>query len=221
MSNAKSITDSESQMIQVITDLLQHQIEKRLVSATKQNAVYEIEIKGTYKTPIATNDVVITRPFQIGPDGNYIKVPSEQQRYSYDEQMSKETFIRELLKMCREQHLLLLDVVRPLKVRVYKVCNSVNEYYALQKLDHDMFDMNVFVESRPDGIYVAYDTSNRKKSTKQPPFYFIVRDGVRTLVDIDEHGICTFEDNITAQAIVARATLNFGNTYCIRAATLS
>lgn len=221
MKNTNQMNPKVDQLIHTITEILSRQIEKRLHSATKQNAVYEIEIKGTYKTEVLTNDVVITRPFQVGPNEKYIRVPTDQERYSYDDQMDKDKLVHELLDMCQEHHLLCLDVVRPLKVRICKICNTAAEYYAMKKLWDDMFDMNTFVESRPDGIYIAYDTSNRKKSNKQPPFYFIVRNGVRTLIDIDEHGVCTFEDNVSSQAIVSRASLNFGQTYCIRAATLS
>lgn len=212
---------SVDQLDTVITELLRHQIEKQLKSATKLNAVYELEIKGSYKTPCSTNDVVLTRPFQVCPDNKITNIPNDQSKYSYDGQEDRSTFIDKTIEYSRENHLLQLDVVRPLKVRVYKICNSAKEYYELQKLDDDLFDMTAFVNNRPDGIYIAYDTSNRKKSNKQPPFYFIVRNGVRTLIDIDECGVCTFEDNVSANAIVARASLNFGNTYGIRAATLS
>lgn len=209
----------------ILISVAETNLHQKIRNRTKPGHVYLItaEIHRVFGDNTGSEDVKLTIPTWVTNEG-YSVIPKEQ-RHATPEHFEKnryntaESFIAFIIQSMKDNRMFIGTITRAVKITIIQYAGSIGEYYALRKLEEDASEFNIknFVQNIQNGVYWVYDSSNRKKSEKQPAFMIIKQGGKYTIVDIDDEGRYTFTNNCLVDAIIARAMLNFGGTFSIKA----
>lgn len=241
MSNKKQdqTQSVDEQVMNLQKTLCWNKIYRRVMSASmKSGAVYMITVSIAFESPSFIETSIEHRtPVQfLGikqyADGEpiahkmkrFARLPVNKLEYTTECKVTAEKLVDEIVNSIDDNNQNFKNrITENAVISIIKLCDNVEAYYKMREMETktDQFDMHAFLEMAPDGLYRAFDSSNRKKETKNPPFLILKRAGQYTVIDIDGHNNFTFTDNVSADAILSRASINFGGWYSIRSANIS
>ena len=189
---------------------------------------FKLIIEFSYKIGDTTNEVRIAVPFQLITstikldEVKLSRLPMLEMNYNSSQTIGINELVESVYDIITKDYLLSDNYVleKPFSMYIVEVAGSAMEYYRIMKATDDSFDPELVIDCWPDGLYRIFDPSNKKRINKNPPFYIFKRDGKYTMIDVDQNEDYTFIDDITPNAIVARAYLNFGGCYSMRRAHL-
>lgn len=204
---------------QIVTDpkteerLLRLDLGQKIRRIDAPNYIYQIKASRNYAIGEITTDASIAVDVRYMIDGTYQIVSANS---SKSKVYTKDELVDMIITDFNRSKCLCGNRIGKMQVTISTIARSLKEYHIHQHFNNDLINLIEMIKIMPDGLYRLADSSSRKKKDKQPPFMYLKRDGVYTMIDIDENGVYSFTDNVTPDQIYSRATLNFGGTFNIR-----